>query len=429
MEARVRSLALIGVVLAACAPGRVGRLDPDGGLLQRPDGNASRFDAAARDGSVVAGDGAVVDGAIADRDGAMMSFPDGAMPPLFEIDCNDGFDADDDGLTDCEDDDCDGLTCDAAGSRCEGGTCGGCGGAASETMCGDGLDDDCDDLRDCEDPDCAGQVCGPGDVTCSSGSCPCPSGFEERICDDGTDDDCDSLVDCADPDCMGRTCAAMGLVCLPDGSCDCPGGIELCQGIDDDCSGTIDEGCPAGIGSCCQMTAGAFGGLTGTAWIDECPVGAVLIGIAGRASTRLDQIQPICATLLFEVDETRPEHTFYVRPGAAIPGGVFGGTGGTAFDDRCPDPQVVIGVRGHADTQVDQVQLRCGTVSIARNASFNWQLSVTPAGTTPLRGSASSVPFAADCGARSVVTALDGRDGTHIDRLGATCRQLQLNLR
>lgn len=414
------------VLLCGCTAGQIGRLDPDGNVLRPPDGGSRRFDASARDGGAI-GDGG--DGGVGQD--AMMSLPDGSMPPLFEVFCDDGVDQDGDGRTDCEDEDCDGASCDAAGSLCEVGTCGGCRGEPSETACGDGEDDDCDGLRDCADSDCEGVVCGPGDVTCTSGACPgCPSGFEERICDDGTDDDCDGLVDCADGDCLGRACGPMGLLCLSDGSCGCGGGTELCQDVDDDCDGTVDEGCPVGVGSCCETSAGSFGGSTGTAWVDACPPGAALIGIAGIAGTRVDQLQPICAATVLQEDDTLPEHTFSIRRGAAIYGAAHGAAGTPTFEDRCPEHQVVIGVRGHADLSVDQVQLQCASLAIQRGASFAWTLQITPEGTTPARGGAGAgAAFAADCPAGFVVTALDGRASTRLDRLGVTCRQLQIDLR
>ena len=81
--------------------------------------------------------------------------------PTTELDCADGVDNDQDGLTDCEDGDC----------------------ACIETDCGDGIDDDSDGLLDCEDDDCV-DVC-----------------IED--CGDGSDNDRDGLTDCDDDECYG----------------------------------------------------------------------------------------------------------------------------------------------------------------------------------------------------------------------------------
>jgi hypothetical protein len=84
-----------------------------------------------------------------------------------EVNCDDRFDGDGDGLADCQDPDC----------------------ACAELDCADGLDDDGDSLVDCEDGDCvAASVC------------------VEEACADGLDDDGDGLVDCADDDCWSVDC-------------------------------------------------------------------------------------------------------------------------------------------------------------------------------------------------------------------------------
>src|SRR5690606_28983007 len=117
---------------------------------------------------------------------------------------------------------------------------------------------------------------------CESGACPCPGGFNELECADAVDDDCDGLVDCADPDCEGRLCAGGGMVCAT-GVCTCSTTLEFCNDRDEDCDGTVDDGCPSGLSLCCPSPAGSFGGTTGTTFADPCPMGTVLMGIAGRS--------------------------------------------------------------------------------------------------------------------------------------------------
>ncbi len=106
-----------------------------------------------------------------------------------ETRCDDGFDNDLDGVSDCLDDSCLGLECvtpmppqwrcgaltgDAgvpdAGAG-DGGPRFGC--YAPEAACGNGLDDDGDGLADCLDADCEGLTCASG-TTCSNRSCQGP---------------------------------------------------------------------------------------------------------------------------------------------------------------------------------------------------------------------------------------------------------------
>lgn len=410
------------ILLGGCVAGREGILDRDGSVVGPRDGSMGRRDGST-DGSM-GGDGSTLDDGGTGFDAAAL--PDGSLP-RFEALCDDGFDADADGLTDCEDPDCDGVICNAAGATCSDTTCGGCRGEPSETMCGDGADEDCDGFTDCQDADCDAAECGPGGAVCASMSCPCASGFNERMCGDGTDDDCDSLVDCADPDCEGRACAGGGMICTS-GACTCSPSLEFCNDRDEDCDGVVDDGCPRALSLCCPSSAGSFGGTGGVTFADPCPTGTMLMGIAGRASTRIDQVQPICAALVMETDRSaRPDFGYPIRRSAAILGAPHGGAGGTAFDDRCPGNDVVIGVRVTTDMlgeTLSSLSLQCGTVTASR-VGLSFGLSITPSMETPVRGGAGDTPYRSDC-VSGAVTVVDGRASTIVDRLGFGCQRLEL---
>jgi hypothetical protein len=62
-------------------------------------------------------------------------------------------------------------------------------GECGAEICNDTFDNDCDGLSDCADSDCsANPACGPVCVP--------------EVCNDGLDNDCDGFSDCADPDCV-----------------------------------------------------------------------------------------------------------------------------------------------------------------------------------------------------------------------------------
>jgi len=82
-----------------------------------------------------------------------------------------------------------------------------------ETNCSDAIDNDGDGLTDCNDSDCSGLSCGPYGQVCSVGVCACLGGTTELICSNGIDDDCDGLTDCNDSDCSGLSCGPYGQVC------------------------------------------------------------------------------------------------------------------------------------------------------------------------------------------------------------------------
>ena len=137
----------------------------------------------------------------------------------------------------------------------------------------DGADNDCDTRIDegtnvaCNNGTCAGQrLCAPTagcnpSPTCTTGNCclaACNAnpGMAE-VCN-GLDDNCDGVID---DNVDGAPCCTSGLCgtgeCKP-GVATCTNGIEGCQGeegptvdvcdgLDNDCNGTPDDGC-AGAG-------------------------------------------------------------------------------------------------------------------------------------------------------------------------------------
>ncbi|MEZ4315290.1 MAG: MopE-related protein, partial [Polyangiaceae bacterium] len=133
----------------------------------------------------------------------------------------------------------------------------------------DDLDNDCDGVVDNNIPGTGGDcstgaqgVCGPGTISCQGGLIDCysivPPSVE--VCD-GLDNDCDGQTDEANPGgggaCMtGQlgACAQGTLNCL-NGSLQCtPNALaqpEVCDGMDNNCDGQIDEGSP-GAGQACS---------------------------------------------------------------------------------------------------------------------------------------------------------------------------------
>jgi hypothetical protein len=136
---------------------------------------------------------------------------------------------------------------------------------ASE-ICGNNIDDNCDGTADesctaCTDADgdgysAEGDACGL--VDCDDTDSAVYPGAPE-ICNNSIDNNCDGFTDesctaCTDADSDNYYAEA---ACGPQGQAlDCndaitsinPGAIEVCNGLDDDCDGQVDEGCPVADG-------------------------------------------------------------------------------------------------------------------------------------------------------------------------------------
>ncbi len=162
------------------------------------------------------------------------------------------------------DDDCDGTIDNVPSGGC------GCygGGQKTDEIC-NGIDDDCD-----------GVVDNVGDKTSVAATkCGCynyayAKGAKAEVCN-GIDDDCDGIIDNVKG---GDSVASTLCACYNDA----PPGVESCNGIDEDCDGAMDEDWPT-LGQACGqgICTGAFvcsedgktvvcnGGLPATEMCDE----------------------------------------------------------------------------------------------------------------------------------------------------------------
>ena len=161
---------------------------------------------------------------------------------------------------------------------------------ATETC--DGVDNDCDGQVDNGDPGGGGPcttsapgACAAGVLHCQAGALTCVQQVQPsaELCN-GVDDDCDNAVDedLVDPqlgqDCStgtpgicgpGKTtCAAGTVVCSQILQ---PAPVEVCNGLDDTCDGTTDEGNPGGGGACNTGLPGAC-----SAGVEQCVAGTIV---------------------------------------------------------------------------------------------------------------------------------------------------------
>ena len=146
-----------------------------------------------------------------------------------ETNCFDGVDDDGDGKTDCDDPDCANQFCKPTPSSftCAGTSClCNSGAGVTETgavLCRDRIDNDCNGLTDCQEIACDGLSC----ALDGGSSCQCVAGTAtEKDCADRQDDDNDGLTDCGDSlpdgggDCpIGVACTYLQAGSVKNGAC------------------------------------------------------------------------------------------------------------------------------------------------------------------------------------------------------------------
>jgi len=228
------------------------------------------------------------------------------------------------------DDDCNGMVDDGlANATCGAGACfrsvPSCvGGVAQPCTPGNpaaelcnSVDDDCDGTVDDGNPGggaaCStGQpgVCAAGTVQCSGGALGCAGNVmpsAERC--NGLDDDCDVSVDEGNPE-GGAACSTGQAGVCAAGTLTCSGGmlscarnanpsLEVCNGLDDNCAGGVDEGNPGGGASCMTGQAGvcAAGTMICTGGAVQCvrnlaPSAEVCDGLDNDCNDGVDEGNP-----------------------------------------------------------------------------------------------------------------------------------------
>ena len=195
----------------------------------------------------------------------------------------------------CLDDDGDGY---GVGPGCAAADCDDANAAlspAADEVC-DGLDNDCDGATDERPVDANlpcdtgfSGICATGRQVCDSGLVTCEPDLSPRpeLCDN-VDNDCDGSSDESDTGaalqstCYGGPSATLGVGACRAGTRVCTGGVEgdcegqvlpfpeLCDGLDNDCDGTADEGNP-GAGLACTTGQQGVCGVGVTSCGDGAP--------------------------------------------------------------------------------------------------------------------------------------------------------------
>ncbi|TDP76509.1 MopE-related protein [Bradymonas sediminis] len=144
--------------------------------------------------------------------------------------------------------------CDGLDNNCDGEVDGGLDGTYYKDADGDGFGDDSDSVQGC---DAANNYTTQTGGDCNDLNASVYPDAPIMECASPIDYNCNGSASCDDPGCMGEICRADGravctsgpIKCIaedtggPVGICEITnGGVEICDGIDNDCNGAVDDG-------------------------------------------------------------------------------------------------------------------------------------------------------------------------------------------
>ncbi|MFL5319407.1 MAG: hypothetical protein ACJ790_07100 [Myxococcaceae bacterium] len=151
--------------------------------------------------------------------------------------------------------------------------------------------------------------------------------------------------------------------CSASGWSNCEGEVipklEACNGLDDDCEGHVDEGCPvAGALKLSRYPSEGsfFGNATGNATTttrSTCPDGTLVRGFIGAATETFDRLGLACGAPSIVEDSASSPFVYSVAIADAGTVASVGGIGGTDFQGglSCPPNQIVTGISVWDDAQ------------------------------------------------------------------------------
>jgi hypothetical protein len=269
--------------------------------------------------------------------------------------------------------------------------------------------------RDCIDPDTDLLHCGACDN-------PCGDNNATPSCADGLCGfECLPNFDSCDRD--PETQCETDLLTDPDhcGACNAPAAPEICDAIDNDCAGVVDDGCPGGIDVSAPSYADhdQFGNLGGGAAFDDaCPAGAAVHRISGNVGGNLDRLQAECAQLVLTTDGAVIPNTYTITAGATTQLPLRGGNVTTPFDLQCPADQFVVGISGEASAGgVHDLTIHCAELLVS-GPPGNFVVSHGMVTTDTADGGTPGAAYSDQLAAPAVVTAVRGRGGAWIDAIG-----------
>jgi hypothetical protein len=206
-----------------------------------------------------------------------------------------------------------------------------------------------------------------------------------------------------------------------------PTGVEHCDGVDNDCNGVVDDGCPSGVSTVFQEDLPTVGDSSGGgAFAESCKDGEALVGLGLAVGGLISQVVGLCGVVHLTLSPNAPAgYAVTLTAGSTLPAHPD-----TSPDLKqilaCPENETIVGLRisqqnNNNQVIIPKIWINCAKLVLSKGSdgySIDWEGMNQSA---PVSGGlANDMAWYEDSGipALHVATRIIGASGSWIDRIG-----------